>query len=305
MQKIIRYFKHTFICILLSFSLVCTNTAATTYQAAAIPVVYSSWEILVAIFALLGISICAAPELEDEAAEEIIDKFVGWRVLNGGGLGDNNGDGEDDFFSEFNIMDFLFGNHLTMSEEDVELWQSFVQEQGWTIQHEPISDIDISTLSYEEFCDVYLSLLGIDEFASDSYVKKFLSYSYEKLVATNFTGIVKSYSNNSHYYYQLVPLNPISEYGFYESVNGSSAYIFGTTSYASKFSFSEIRFTSGVPASVTYNLDNTFIIYDSDITPVHCFFVGGRLYNFYEFAFFNSFNNLRFSSNSNILTPIL
>lgn len=214
MKNLILKLNKSLLCIVLSVSMVCTTTAATTYQAAAIPVVYTGWQTLVTIFALLGITICAAPELEEEAAQEVIDAYVGWKVLKGEGQGDNDGDGEDDLFSTFDPLDWLIGDKLTIPEEDLNDWQDFAREQGWTPNYESdvfFDDIsDLKSLTYNEFLEVLPIIFPGIKTSGD--FSQFANYIYNNCLDFCFF-FSSSDSTYSDYYFNCIKFD--TSYGYY------------------------------------------------------------------------------------------
>ena len=223
MKAFLKKFRTFCIVAVLSVSLTVSNTAAVTYQAAAIPVVYTGWQTLVTIFALLGITICAAPDIsEDEAAQELVDAYVGWKVLKGEGQGDSDGDGEDDLYATFDPLDWLVGDKLTIPEEELELFQSFYHEKmAPKVLFKPSdTSVDLYGCTYQEYLDYMQLTFGLTE-SLNVKVENLLSYSYNTFVESDYSGFLlsKSYTDSSYYtsvdtysFYIFFIINPYNNY---------------------------------------------------------------------------------------------
>ena len=209
--------------------MVCSTTAATTYQAAAIPVVYSAWEVFVTIFALLGITLSVADTVEArlEAARELEDKFVGWQVLKNEGQGDNDGDGEDDLYAAFDITDYLDGDNLVIPDEDLEEFMDFYQDNmAPPVSVYPIDNTDFKNMNYQEFTDWFNSYFP--SYSSWSGANTFRSTMYDKLAAYDYSGVVFAYNGFDPFRICFDALNTYSQnrslssyyFGYQETSNG-------------------------------------------------------------------------------------
>lgn len=281
MKAIFKKIRTFCIVAVLSVSLTVSNAAAVTYQAAAIPVVYSSWQVIVTIFALLGITLCAAEdhaEAQLESADELVDKFEGWRVLKGEGKGDNDGDGLDDYIGSLNPLDYLVGNTLTIPEEELELWQQFYWENmAQKPVFTPSSNNDYSSLSLEEYKNIICQLYNLP--TDNSTVNSWISSTYSCFYTSGLDGFIactpynESMNSSIDYMLTFVPL-----YDDY-------SYSWGITNRAYPSFCSD-----GSP--LQYNIAILCSAYDSSVfinSKAHChytdgfeapfFLVNGQLYN--------------------------
>lgn len=229
MQKIVIFFKRSFICLLLSFTLVCNNTAAVTYQAAAIPVVYTAWEVLVTIFALLGITLSLSDHIDaaasDEAAQDVLDAYAAWKVSIGEGVGDADADGKDDIYGLVDPLEWIQGDKLVMPQEELNDFKSFYQSvmaPAPTVQ--PIDNTDIKKMNYQEFID--WSTAYFSDYSSCSKWKSYTAYIYDHLAEYDYCGLLVDtgtvlYFDCLNHYYQYDPITSCY-WGYIERSNGGT-----------------------------------------------------------------------------------
>lgn len=225
MKAIFKKISTSILVVLLSVSLTFTNTAAVTYQAAAIPVVYSSWQVLVTILALLGITICAAPELEDDAAQELMDAYVRFKVLKGEGQGDSDGDGEDDLFATFDPLDYLTSNNqLQMSQEDLEAWQQFYYEHmAPEVEYVPVDDsLNFYNCSLQYVLDWWSSYTGYS--SSNSEVIDFCEALHDSISSDGTYSFIltKDVFNSGDVEYAAYKLVEGKKYGYAEMTDSGN-----------------------------------------------------------------------------------
>lgn len=170
MKGFFKKLRTFFIVGVLSFGLTVSNTAAVTYQATAIPVIYSALEVLVVILSLVGITIDAGNHAESqlESADELARAFENWRVLNGYGLGDSDADGKDDLIGTFNPLDYLQGEQLTIPEAEMQVWSEFVSSQltfnGVCPSIDGVMDIVKSWKYYDEYNHEYILIKSAGQY---------------------------------------------------------------------------------------------------------------------------------------------
>lgn len=285
MQKIVMFCKRSLICFILSFSLLCNNTAAVSYQAAAIPVVYSAWEVFVTIFTLLGITISCIDTVEarSSAAEELEDKFVGWKVLKNEGKGDNDGDGEDDLYAAFDILEYVQGDKLVIPEEDLEDFKEFYQDNmAPPVAVKPIDNTDIKKMNFQEFTDWFTSYFA--DYSSLSGFKSFYTKMYDLLCTYSYSGVVFFDSMHNNYFFDTLNYSSTlsGSWGKQELSNGGSFAFGRIASTSTCIPFGErsyIRFgKSGYSNFWENGKANTSVASGSGDT-ILAFIVNGRLYD--------------------------
>lgn len=297
MQKIVIFLKRSFICLLLSFTLVCNNTAAVTYQAAAIPVVYTAWEVLVTIFALLGITLSLSDHIDaaasDEAAQDVLDAYAAWKVSIGEGVGDADADGKDDIYGLVDPLEWIQGDKLVMPQDDLNDFKSFYQSvMAPAPTFQPIDNTDIKKMNYQDFMDWFDSYFP--EYSSLSGVDTFTSYMYDYLAEYDYCGAIFFVDDYTVRRIAFDALNHYSQsrsvsdysFGYREDSNGGR-YTFkriyssdGYTFYSDFLRDKNIQliFENKGFNDAWYSGANTGMSVDSSNT-ILCFIVDGCLYD--------------------------
>ena len=309
MQKIVIFLKRSLICFLLSFSLLCNNTAAVTYQAAAIPVVFTAWEVLVTVFALLGITISIADHVDsvtsEEATQELTDAIAAWKVANGEGLGDADADGKDDIYATINPMDWIKDDKLVLPEEDLLDLKDFyhdIMAPSPTVQ--PMNDVDLKSMNYQEFSNWFLPYTGLDSYASLAAANNFCANLFDTLPLYDYFSVVWYNSTYNMYFFDVCKNIKGNFYiGWYETDALNSSYYRFVKSSDLTYANTEI-FGEGYPAYLRGEYYKTFgsshnyreKLYSNNST-ILAVIVNGRLYDPGIFTYpINATSNLDFGS---------
>lgn len=291
MKAIFNKISTSILVVMLSFSLTFSNTAAVTYQAAAIPVVYTAWEVLVTIFALLGITLSLSDHIDaaasDEAAQDVLDAYAAWKVSIGEGVGDADADGKDDIYGLVDPLEWIQGDKLVMPQEELNDFKSFYQSvMAPAPTFQPIDNTDIKKMIYQDFMD--WSKVYFADYANWGGFSSFTANLYDKLAAYDYSGVIAiNSSENTILYdaftdYDKTYPTSIMSFGYEEVSNGSSRYMFKRyydTSSSDFFrnKYIRLRYSGGADsywksyANTSYDLDSSYKIL--------AFIVDGYLYD--------------------------
>lgn len=281
MEKFVLGIKKRLLCIVLSVSMVCSTTAATTYQAAAIPVVYSAWEVFVTIFALLGITISCLDTIEakQQAAKELTDELVGWKVLKNEGQGDNDGDGEDDLYATFDITKFLDSkNNLVLPEEDLKDFQDFASSLDYSVKFTPVSDVNIYGCDYNYFLNYASQFTGSVLSTYSSRLVNVCANEFDEIIANEYSFVMRynaGYSSQQEQF-AVMPLNINSSYGYKETnaTSGTSVF-YDITNDTSSFTYSHSYYSNLWGSEIKLNQSGSMLSGSKTV-----FFVKGQIYDF-------------------------
>lgn len=210
--------------VILAFSLLVSSYGTTQVKAAALPVVYTSWELWVSLLSLLGI--CAAAEnLDnvDQAVEDIKSSFKIVYQQNNGGT--EPSDEELAYFTDLHQYFDSSNNTLRIPEAAWDMYKVWGDAITAKSVYKPIENsISLSSATaYEDFHEWLVSYLNLEEYSTVSSVKNFTSYCYDALVDTNFTGVIFqdfSYSDSSYGHIILGKMYSNRTYGWVEKVSG-------------------------------------------------------------------------------------
>lgn len=284
MKKLFKRYTKPFVAVILSVSLVFSNAASVPVQAAALPVVYSAFDLWVTVLSLLGI--CAAAEnLDnvDQAVEDIKSKF---KVV----YQDNHKDEEPD---EEKWNTFLDLSRYVDSNNNLKIPQSVWEEYkkfGDAITKKPnylanSDSINMNAMTQEEFRNWLRNYIGLDEYNQNSEVNSFCNQAYSRFQEYNFNGIITGPAPDESSRFLAYPITSFDtkKYGLYEQTgsNPNNWYYFG---------YSSGGIGLGDPTHLYWNSSkNNFYCNKNDSSysrlaiatrPVIAFFVNGYMYDF-------------------------
>lgn len=203
-----------FVAVILSISLTFSSAASVQVNAAALPIVYTSFDLWVTVLSLLGI--CAAAEnLDnvDQAVEDIKSKF---KVV----YQDNHKGEEpdDEKWNSFLDLSQYVGsdNKLRIPQSVWEEYKKFADAITAKSIMTPSSSNNIYGINYGDYVEFLEDFLPID--SSHSAFTKFADRSHNALISSNYSGIFVRMTSGAAInpsvknFYCFVPF---SDYGYY------------------------------------------------------------------------------------------
>lgn len=280
MKKVFKKISTSIFIVFMSFSLIFTNVSVTTYQAATVAPLYTSWELLVSIFSLLGITLYAAPELQDSASEDLIINFTEWCENHGYDLKPKKNGVFDPFL-------LLTGKKLTISQDDYLALQKFAAEKYHLELGDPINDINLSSSSSKSEFSKWLSdycgnPTGVTEF--NSFIEKVYD-----MYSANYSGIFVLQTISDKLYCHFFQLIPGRDFYFKETYDGS--YIcnlregYGTCYAEYTYDFNGDNIYGSADTHICYELAFTldgFPHYSSYSFQDYSLVINGQFYNLFS-----------------------